>query len=196
MTMSKTFLSAFLIAIIVSGMALVSTVHFVAAQGGTTKDWSMFRANPSHDGVGTGNSVLTPTSLWNFTTGGWVGSSPAVVGGVVYISSYYTIYSNGYGVYALNATTGSKLWNYQTANLVSDPVVVNGVVYFGAGNILYALGTLPTPSPSPTSSNTLPILIGMVVAVVVVAAVVFLMFQKRLKTKREANYSHIGKVEE
>jgi len=45
-----------------------------------------------------------------------------------------------------------------------------------------------TPSPSnalPTSLNTLHIIIGVVIAIVIIATVVFLMFQKKLKTKPE-----------
>ena len=71
-------------------------------------DWTMFRADPSHSGAGTGNPVLTPTLLWKYTTGNMVESSPAVVDGVVYIGS-----GDG-NVYALNATNGAKLWNYTT----------------------------------------------------------------------------------
>jgi hypothetical protein len=142
-------------------------------------DWVMFRSDPSHSGFGTGNPVLTPTLLWNYTTGNWVGSSPAVVDGVVYVGSL-----DG-NVYALNAVNGAKLWNYLTGNLVgSSPAVVGGIVYIGAwDSSVYALGASPTSSPSHTLSNTLFIIIGVVVGVVIVAAVVFLMFQKRLKTK-------------
>ena len=39
--------------------------------------------------------------LWNYTTGGDVDSSPAVVGGVVYVGS------DDDNVYALNAANGS-----------------------------------------------------------------------------------------
>jgi outer membrane protein assembly factor BamB/5-hydroxyisourate hydrolase-like protein (transthyretin family) len=62
-------------------------------------------------------------------------SSPAVVNGVVYVGS---IDGN---VYALNAATGAKVWNYTTGGAVdSSPAVVNGVVYVGSidGNV-YAL---------------------------------------------------------
>ena len=54
--------------------------------------------------------------LWNYTTGGFVNSSPAVVDGVVYIGS------NDGNVYALNATKGDKLWNYTTGSLLSRPL--------------------------------------------------------------------------
>ena len=44
-------------------------------------------------------------------------------------------------VYALNASTGAKLWSYTTGGYVdSSPAVANGVVYIGSddGNV-YAL---------------------------------------------------------
>ena len=44
--------------------------------------------------------VATGAQRWRFQTGNWVGSSPAVVGGVLYIGS------NDSYVYALDATTG------------------------------------------------------------------------------------------
>ena len=71
-------------------------------------DWIMFRADQSHDGLGTGNPALSSTLFWKYTTGGAVESSPAVVGGVVYIGS------SDDKVYALNATNGAKLWSYTT----------------------------------------------------------------------------------
>jgi eukaryotic-like serine/threonine-protein kinase len=58
---------------------------------------------------------------------GAISSSPAVVNGVVYIGSW-----DG-NVYALDARTGTKLWNYPTGNpILSSPAVVNGVVYIGS----------------------------------------------------------------
>jgi outer membrane protein assembly factor BamB len=62
---------------------------------------------------------------------------------VVYIGS-----SDG-NLYALNANTGEKLWNYATGGGPTSPAVANGVVYIGAdvpgccgeseGENLYAL---------------------------------------------------------
>ena len=114
--------------------------------------------------------------LWNYTIGGLgFESSPAVVGGIVYIGS-----DDG-NVYALNATSGDKLWKYTTGGGESSPAVVNGVVYVGGGNNVIALSASPA-SPSTKSFNTLSIVIGGIVAIVIVA-VVFLMFKKRSKTK-------------
>jgi len=68
-------------------------------------------------------------------TGGDVVSAPAVVNGVVYVGS-----DDDY-VYALNASSGTLLWRYQTGYLVdSSPTVVNGVVYVGSyDDYVYAL---------------------------------------------------------
>jgi serine/threonine-protein kinase len=62
-------------------------------------------------------------------------SSPALANGVVYVGS------EGGNVYALNATTGAKLWSYDTRDYVnSSPAVANGVVYVGSINDnVYAL---------------------------------------------------------
>ena len=161
----------------------------------------MFHADPSHSGAGTGNSVLTPTLLWNYTTGGYVESSPAVVGGVVYVGG-------GNNVYALNAANGAKLWSYTTGNMVwSSPAVVNDVVYIGSNDDhVYALnatsgiqlwnyttGSTVESSPAavngvvyigsdngnvyafgtlPASSNTSSITIGVIIGVAVAAVIV------------------------
>lgn len=63
-------------------------------------------------------------------------SSPAVSNGVVYVGSW-----QDRNLYALNATTGTKLWNYTTGSAIgSAPAVANGVVYVTDGDgHLYAL---------------------------------------------------------
>ena len=99
-------------------------------------DWTMFRADPTHSGAGTGNPALPPALLWNYTTGGAVVSSPAVVDGVIYVSS-----TDG-NIYALNAANGIKIWSYAVGVGLSSPAVVGGVVYVGGGNNIYALRTL------------------------------------------------------
>jgi outer membrane protein assembly factor BamB len=58
-----------------------------------------------------------------------------VANGAVYFGS------KDHNVYALNASTGAKLWSYATGNQVyHSPAVVNGVVYAGSwDNKVYAL---------------------------------------------------------
>lgn len=140
----------------------------------SSADWAMFRADPSHSGVGTGNPTLNPTLLWKYTTGKFIVSSPVVVGGVVYVSSL-----DG-NVYALSADSGAKLWSYTTnGQVLSSPAVVNDVVYIGSSdNSVYALGD------SATSSNNLFIIIGVALAAVIIALVIFY-FEVYKKTQKK-----------
>ena len=91
-------------------------------------------------------AVLTTTStqvdastgeeIWAFPAGDDIGSSPAVVDGVVYVGSW-----DG-SLYAVDATSGTQRWSYETeGSITSSPAVVDGVVYIGAhGQPLYAIG--------------------------------------------------------
>jgi peptide/nickel transport system substrate-binding protein len=89
--------------------------------------WDMFRHDAAHTGYTESpapNGVLT----WKYATGSYVVSSPAVAGGVVYVGS-----ADG-KVYALNATTGTQVWNFTTGGRIewSSPAVTGGVVYVGS----------------------------------------------------------------
>ena len=92
--------------------------------------WPMFHYDPSHTGTSTSTGPITNNLLWTYTTSSLVWwSSPAVVGGLVYVGS------NDDNVYCLNATTGTLVWSYTTGNLVySSPAVVGGFVYVGSGD--------------------------------------------------------------
>lgn len=81
--------------------------------------------------------VATGEEKWKTTIGaGWSSeSSPAVVGGTVYIGS------RDNNIYALDATTGNVKWKHFTGGGVhSSPVVLDGVVYIGSADLhLYVL---------------------------------------------------------
>jgi outer membrane protein assembly factor BamB len=95
----------------------------------------MFRADLPHTGVYPDGGVSNGLLRWNFTTGGHIYSSPAIVDDVVYVGS------NDNKVYALNAATGALLWSYTTGHWVSSsPAVSSGIVYVGSfDNKVYAL---------------------------------------------------------
>ena len=66
--------------------------------------------------------------LWNASVSMPL-STPAVVNGIVYLGAD--------ALYALDATTGSWLWDYSTkgkGDTFTSPVVVNGVVYVGTSS--------------------------------------------------------------
>ena len=97
-----------------------------------------------------GKTLWSTQSLAGFAT---VPSSPTVVNGVVYIGAEgafgwskpvnTSIAQICYGVYALNATSGAQLWNYNIGySSGASPVVVGGVVYYvPEKSKLYALNS-------------------------------------------------------
>jgi outer membrane protein assembly factor BamB len=81
--------------------------------------------------------VFNGAEKWQFETGGFVFSSPAVVDGIV------TVGSGDSNVYALDAASGTEQWTYQMGDLVpirSSPTIVDNTVYIGGSdNNVYAL---------------------------------------------------------
>ena len=70
--------------------------------------------------------------VWEFQTGLFVESSPAVSEGYVYVGS------DDNKVYCLNAANGEKVWEFQTGDgvgsygVASSPAVSGGYVYVGS----------------------------------------------------------------
>ncbi len=82
--------------------------------------------------VSYGNGFLalnssTGSFLWESAIGG----APTVVNGIVYMSSD--------AVYALNASTGAKIWVNPAVQPTGFPAVANGIVYVGSGSGFFAL---------------------------------------------------------
>ena len=80
---------------------------------------------------------------WKFDSGLIVNSSPTVANGVVYVgASAFGANKDNDKLYALDAVTGIKKWEFKTLDGgpdYSSPVVANGIVYIGAGPTLYAV---------------------------------------------------------
>jgi hypothetical protein len=89
-------------------------------------------------------NAATGAKEWEFTTGGWVYSSPAVSEGYVYVGS------GDHKVYCLNAATGAKEWEFTTGSDVrSSPAVSGGYVYVGSSdNKVYCLNAADGDSGS------------------------------------------------
>ncbi|HLI95927.1 MAG TPA: PQQ-binding-like beta-propeller repeat protein [Candidatus Baltobacteraceae bacterium] len=77
-------------------------------------NWTEFGKTSAHAGFNSAETTLSRTNvggltqLWGYATGGQIESSVLVNNGVAYVDS-----SSGY-LYALNASTGSLIWEYQT----------------------------------------------------------------------------------
>jgi len=100
--------------------------------------WPMFHHDLNRTGYSTSVIHEYIESLWNYTTGGEVRCSPAVVDGKVFVGS-----GNGY-VYALNASASTPLpitnSSYIGAVDFSSPAVAGGRVFVGSTNgSMYAL---------------------------------------------------------
>jgi glucose dehydrogenase len=127
---------------------LLTRNHFTNSTGAdascVAKNGMMFGFDAQHTNANPFERILNPTTVgdlkekWTFRAGGPGFSSPAVVGGVVYVGS------DDHYVYALDAVSGAKKWAFRTGDrggISSSPAVVGGVVYV-TGSIngnLYAL---------------------------------------------------------
>jgi eukaryotic-like serine/threonine-protein kinase len=89
-------------------------------------DTSTFRADARHTGVYASDPLLrSPHLKWKFHTNGYVISSPAVAGGLVYVGS------NDGNFYALDRRTGALNWKFTThGRISSSPAVSNGLALF------------------------------------------------------------------
>jgi outer membrane protein assembly factor BamB len=114
-------------------------------------NWIQDSFSRSHTGFNPYENVLSPSNVGRLQLD-WSGHlarfqktdiapSPAVVDGVVYMSSTRS-QDRPSRVYAFSAATGKKLWSFRggSGNIGGAPTVVNGTVYTNAGSdSLYAL---------------------------------------------------------
>src|ERR1700733_1610330 len=89
-------------------------------------DAPTFRGDPQHRGVYDSSAIMKFNRVkWKFQTKGMVFSSPAVVGGVIYVGS------NDRNLYAVDLSSGTEKWKFATkGRITSSPAVADGVVYF------------------------------------------------------------------
>ena len=99
-------------------------------------DWATFHGDAARSGNSTEKYITPPLSIrWNFSTGGNVWSSPAVVANTLFIGS-----SDG-KLYSIDVSSGAMKWAFKTGNAIfSSPAVDKRTVYFGSSDhIFYAL---------------------------------------------------------
>ena len=104
--------------------------------GSTDYPWTMFHHDQFRAGATLASAPSTANKMWEFATGSFVYSSPAVSDGLVFVTSY------DMNAYAIDEYSGQQKWSFNTGSVIfSSPAVANGVVYFASrnGGILYAL---------------------------------------------------------
>jgi outer membrane protein assembly factor BamB len=136
--MTKTLAILIILALLLSIGEPIIQIPLASANG-YPGQWPMFRFDQQHSGR---YPWATPTSnetLWTYSTGGSIFTSPAVsVAGIVYFGA------NDGKVYAVQAADGSPVWNYTTGGeIVSSPAAVDGMVFIGSNdNRVYCLSAL------------------------------------------------------
>jgi len=130
MTMKKGLICLSIVAIV-----LFCTVNVATASTGNYSPTFYNNARHTSDHIPMARgSTSNGTLNWNYATEGNLDSF-ATSNGIVYIGS------DDHNVYAINANTGTKIWNYTTGDVVeSSPTVFNGTVYVGSfDHDVYAL---------------------------------------------------------
>ena len=118
-------------------LTLASAYVVAPASAQAATDWPMYHHDSALTGVSESTAPDKFTVKWRYDCGMPVISSPAVVGGKVYIGS------DDNNLYCLNAADGTLVWNYTTGGVVeSSPAVDAGKVYVGSWDKnLYCLTT-------------------------------------------------------
>ena len=103
-------------------------------------DWAQFRFDAGHTGANPYENILDRKSVaglslvWKYATGSWVGSSPSLSDGVIYIAA-----ADG-TVLAVTADTGHLLWRQEFLSNTTGLSVINDTVYVGSnGQYFYAI---------------------------------------------------------
>lgn len=118
----------------------------VTQSGASAVDWwPTYHHDSGHTSYSTSSAPDSNATCWISSIGENVQSSPAIVDGILYVS---TPFHDGYGsstnVYALNAYTKDQIWMKNVAGEISlsdkgSPAVAGGLVYVTAQNWLHAL---------------------------------------------------------
>lgn len=105
--------------------AALCTILVACLASSASADWPMFRGDPLMTGVGTAKLPDLLEERWAFKTGDAIESAPAVVNGVVYVSSLDK------HLYAIELATGKQKWKIKLAHMKASPSVKNDRIYIG-----------------------------------------------------------------
>ncbi|MCW4029198.1 MAG: PQQ-binding-like beta-propeller repeat protein [Candidatus Bathyarchaeota archaeon] len=139
----------FLVVFLITPLLSAACGQLGAQTFASNDDWPMFRHDSTHTGAVTNSSLIVPNELWRFAEGTsnniFISSSASVVNGIVYIgSNYNAVNHRGGSIYALDAYTGVKIWDFSTnGSIYSSPAVWNNILFVGgAESNFYALNAL------------------------------------------------------
>jgi outer membrane protein assembly factor BamB len=120
----KTFTLTFALLMVLS-CVLVSlpSINVANAAVSNSYAWATLQADAQRTGYTESPAPDNNQTFWKFQTGGPITSSPAVAAGLVFVAS-----ADGY-LYAINATTGGKVWDFWIGQGINSPTIANGKVF-------------------------------------------------------------------
>jgi hypothetical protein len=147
----KAITGIFFTVFLLGTLILTFSVQSVAANA-VVDLWPMFRHDLNHTGYSTSTAPNTNHTIWTYTTGGFVSSSPAVADDRVYVGSDDgKVYAFGTLVLSVDSVGSSKA----TFNLTDD-VYVRGEGFTADTNVtIYLLPDGAAASPSNAVANAL-----------------------------------------
>jgi outer membrane protein assembly factor BamB len=127
--------TSFLILVTVCSL-LVSLSSVSIAQAAVTNsyDWVTLQGDEGRTGYTESPAPSSNQTYWTFHTGGPILSSPVVSAGMVFVAS-----TDGY-LYAVNVTSGEKIWDFLIGADGNSPTVAHGKVFItSASGTVYAI---------------------------------------------------------
>ena len=109
-----------------------SSVNVAEAAVTNSYAWPTLQANEQRTGFTESPSPNNNQTFWKFQTGGPITSSPAVAAGMVFVGS-----ADGY-LYAVNATTGTKMWSSWVGTNVNSPTLAHDKVFIASFGTVFA----------------------------------------------------------
>jgi outer membrane protein assembly factor BamB len=112
----------------------ISGINITQASVNNSYEWSTLQYDEERTGYTESPVPDSNQTYWKFQTGGPIMSSPVVAAGMVFVSS-----TDGY-LYAVNVTTGAKMWEFWIGTDVNSPTVAHDKVFItSASGTAYAI---------------------------------------------------------
>jgi outer membrane protein assembly factor BamB len=112
-----------LLVLVCSLLFSLSSINIAHAAVTNSYEWSTLQYYEGRTGYTESPAPDSNQTFWKFQTGGPIKSSPVVSSGMVFVSS-----TDGY-LYAVNMTTGAKIWEFWIGTDVNSPSVAHDKVF-------------------------------------------------------------------
>ena len=112
----------------------LSGINITQASVDSSYEWSTLQYDGGRTGYTESPAPDSNQTYWKFETGGPIKSSPVTSAGMVFVSS-----TDGY-LYAVNVTTGAKIWEFWIGTDANSPTVAHDKVFItSAPGTAYAI---------------------------------------------------------